>query len=50
MSIPEPEFRIDVYQLMRMLEEQQMNEVDKEDRIKYIHRLRSVCFDYLDTI
>jgi len=51
MSIPEPEFKINVYQLENMLDELGYDrELISNDRVEHIHKLRDKCFEHLDTI
>tara|TARA_R110000796_G_scaffold249652_1_gene377685 strand:- start:5574 stop:5732 length:159 start_codon:yes stop_codon:yes gene_type:complete len=51
MSIPEPEFEISVYQLIKMLEDLgvDLNPIDN-DKNKMRMKLKRKMFEYLDTV
>ena len=51
MAIPEPEFEITAYQLENIIKELGHDwKHIANNRIEFIHKLRSMCFDHLDTI
>lgn len=51
MAIPEPAFEITVYQLENILKELGYDpEIISNNRVEFIHKLRGMCFEHLNTI
>lgn len=50
MTLPEPEFKITVFQLENILKELEINtEHLSKDRVELTHLFRKKCFEHLDS-